>query len=118
MHPGRTTLMMSGVLCAGLLLSAGSSAAMPWSAAAGSIGVGESSLIVPVQHWHHHHHRGYGYGVGAGIAAGAIIGGIIASEGARRADSDAVAYCARRFRSYDPQSMTYLGRDGYRHRCP
>ena len=29
-----------------------------------------------------------------------------------------VAYCARRFRSYDPNSQTYLGRDGRRHPCP
>lgn len=31
---------------------------------------------------------------------------------------DAVAYCMRRFRSYDPMSGTYLGFDGYRHACP
>ncbi|HZS65200.1 MAG TPA: BA14K family protein [Xanthobacteraceae bacterium] len=30
----------------------------------------------------------------------------------------AIAYCMRRFRSYDPYSMTYLGFDGRRHRCP
>jgi hypothetical protein len=30
----------------------------------------------------------------------------------------AVSYCVRRFRSYDPYSMTYLGYDGLRHRCP
>lgn len=30
----------------------------------------------------------------------------------------AIAYCMRRFRSYDPYSMTYLGYDGYRHPCP
>ena len=29
-----------------------------------------------------------------------------------------VAYCMRRFRSYDPHSGTYLGNDGYRHACP
>ncbi|MEX0842432.1 MAG: BA14K family protein [Xanthobacteraceae bacterium] len=30
----------------------------------------------------------------------------------------AIAYCMRRFKSYDPYSMTYLGYDGYRHYCP
>jgi hypothetical protein len=30
----------------------------------------------------------------------------------------AVAYCMRRFRSYNPQTGTYLGTDGYRHPCP
>jgi hypothetical protein len=29
-----------------------------------------------------------------------------------------VASCARRFRSYDASSGTYLGRDGRRHACP
>ena len=31
---------------------------------------------------------------------------------------DVVAYCARRFKSYDPGSGTYLGYDGLRHPCP
>ncbi len=31
---------------------------------------------------------------------------------------DAVAACAQRFKSYDPQSGTYLGYDGQRHPCP
>jgi hypothetical protein len=31
---------------------------------------------------------------------------------------DAAAYCAQRFRSYDPRSGTYLGLDGKRHPCP
>jgi len=30
----------------------------------------------------------------------------------------AVAYCAQRYRSYDPRSGTYLGNDGLRHPCP
>ena len=72
-------------------------------------------------------------GIGAGIA-GAIIGGAILGAqpygyaygpyyGQRTyypgyAVSDPVAYCLRRFRSYDPMSGTYLGFDGYRHPCP
>ncbi|HMJ27234.1 MAG TPA: BA14K family protein, partial [Xanthobacteraceae bacterium] len=31
---------------------------------------------------------------------------------------DSVAYCMQTYRSYDPQSGTYLGNDGYRHPCP
>jgi hypothetical protein len=30
----------------------------------------------------------------------------------------AIAYCARRFRSYDANSQTYLGRGGERRSCP
>lgn len=37
----------------------------------------------------------------------------VADEG-----NDAVAYCERTFRSYDPASGTYLGYDGRRHPCP
>lgn len=85
--------------------------------------------------------RGYGRGFGyrrgpgagaavgpgiAGLAAGAIIGGVIANSQAHAAPvyagpgqgADAVAYCARRFRSYDPASGSYLGNDGARHACP
>lgn len=32
--------------------------------------------------------------------------------------ADAVAYCMQTYRSYDPQSGTYLGYDGFRHPCP
>jgi hypothetical protein len=28
------------------------------------------------------------------------------------------AYCAQRYRSYDPASGTFLGYDGLRHPCP
>jgi hypothetical protein len=90
--------------------------------------------------------RGGGWGgAAAGLAAGAIIGGAVASQpwygydydyapgyysygydpgygyaspGYVTAPPDANAYCASRFRSYDPASGTYLGYDGLRHPCP
>jgi hypothetical protein len=31
---------------------------------------------------------------------------------------DPVAYCTQRYRSYNPQTGTYLGNDGQRHNCP
>ena len=37
---------------------------------------------------------------------------------APRVDRDAIEYCMRRYRSYDPESRTYLGYDGFRHPCP
>ena len=68
------------------------------------------------------HHRGFGVGAGlAGLAAGAVIGGAIASQVAPAyvgPDANAVAYCSRKFKSYDPSSGTYLGYDGNRHACP
>ncbi len=74
--------------------------------------------------------RGYNNGasIGAGIAglaAGAIIGGVIANsqrptyyEMSPGTMDDATSYCVRRFRSYDIRSGTYLGYDGMRHACP
>ena len=79
-----------------------------------------------------------GGGFFPGAVAGAVIGGAIASQGyygapgyyddqyddgavavaPAPAGDDAVAYCMQTYRSYDPQSGTYLGRDGYRHPCP
>ena len=76
-----------------------------------------------------------------GLATGAIIGGALAQprvyspgyydqgyqtyydpgytgtvvQGSPDAD---VAYCSRRYRSYDPASGTFLGYDGLRHSCP
>ena len=41
------------------------------------------------------------------------------APGAPQAQSqDAAAYCAERFRTYDPASGTYMGYDGMRHPCP
>lgn len=63
--------------------------------------------------------RGVGVGVGVGVAAG-IIGGAIAADAARRqaAEDDAVAYCMRRFRSYNPNTGTYIASGGIERPCP
>jgi len=78
--------------------------------------------------------RGGGWGYyGGGFAAGAILGGMLAApyyypppyygyaEPGYYGDvapDGAVDYCMRRFRSYNPNTGTYLGNDGYRHPCP
>ncbi|GLR88216.1 BA14K family protein [Bradyrhizobium iriomotense] len=48
----------------------------------------------------------YYYDQGPGVAVVPDTGG------------DSAAYCAQRYRSYDPASGTYLGYDGLRHPCP
>jgi hypothetical protein len=94
--------------------------------------------------WHGGSWRHRGGGFWPGVAAGAAIGAIGSSyayygdgpyygdgyydnsyydDGATVAvvpdnGGDASAYCAQRFRSYDPASGTYLGNDGMRHPCP
>ena len=88
------------------------------------------------------HHRGGGFwpGVAAGAAIGALgssyayYGGPYYGDGYYADDGyyddggtvavvpdsggDSPAYCAQRYRSYDPASGTYLGYDGLRHPCP
>jgi hypothetical protein len=89
--------------------------------------------------WHGHGWGGPAIGFGAGVAVGPAFGAPYygyepyygyqpdyayepyayephAYAPPRYADAD--AYCASRFRSYDPYSHTYLGYDGFRHHCP
>ncbi len=91
---------------------------------------------------------GWGWGWGApvagGLIAGAIIGGALAAPygpgyygpgyypppvaygpgyypprvAYGPPPGDAISYCMQRFKSYDPNSGTYLGYDGGRHPCP
>jgi hypothetical protein len=69
------------------------------------------------------------YGPGIGFATGLAIGSAFASPyyyapaprvyyGVPSRSSDEIAYCSRRFKSYDVASGTYLGYDGQRHPCP
>lgn len=86
--------------------------------------------------------RGYRYNrgaaVGAGIAAGALgalaAGALLAPGPVYAAppppvyvapapvyaepDADAIAYCSRRFRSYDPSTGTYIASGGVVRACP
>ena len=79
-------------------------------------------------------YRGHYYGGGpswGGLGYGAVLGGLLLAPYALGPEyyaypdeyylappDDAVAYCMRRFKSYDLRSGTYLGYDGYRHPCP
>ena len=88
--------------------------------------------------WHHHHRGGFWPGFAAGAAIGglssyAYYGGPYYDDGyyddgyyddsatvavVPDTGGDSAAYCAQRYRSYDPASGTYLGYDGLRHPCP
>jgi hypothetical protein len=103
-----------------------------------ALALAASSIIAiapaDAQGWHRHH--GGGGAAFAGFAAGAILGGVLASQpygygpgyfgpgpayygpGPGYGGDDAVGYCMSRFKSYDPNSGTYLGYDGHRHSCP
>jgi hypothetical protein len=64
--------------------------------------------------------QSYGYYGGPGYAPGYYDDGYDdgAVAVAPAPGGDDVAYCMQRFRSYDPNSGTYLGNDGFRHPCP
>jgi hypothetical protein len=62
----------------------------------------------------------------AGLAAGALIAGAIANQAQAQPAAppppgtispSVAAYCARRYRSYDPASGTYLSTNGMRYVC-
>ena len=123
---------------AGVALGVAAMIAAPISASAaprhgGHHGGGGSHWRGGSAHWHggggphwrvgrYNHYRGYrGYGYyddsGAWVA-GTIFGLAAGAMAAGAANSNSVAYCEQRFRSYDPASGTYLGYDGVRHPCP
>ncbi|WP_448043292.1 BA14K family protein [Bradyrhizobium liaoningense] len=94
------------------------------------------------RHGHHHRRGGFWPGFATGVAVGglgsyAYYGGYGGGYGyyddpysyggyydepsvavVQDGGGDSAAYCAQRFKSYDPASGTYLGYDGRRHPCP
>jgi hypothetical protein len=69
------------------------------------------------RHWRRHHERDFD----AEDAAAAIFGlaaGAIAGAAAGAAYDGSYERCAEAYRSFDPNTWSYLGYDGYRHRCP
>jgi BA14K-like protein len=140
----QVTRFAAVLLCgAGLAISAGAASAMP---AAHALAIKNAApATVETVRWGGGWHGGWrgrggwGWPLG-GFVAGAAIGSALAAPyyyggyypygyypaypayppagyGAPPA-GDATAYCAQRFRSYDPSTGTYLGFDGARHPCP
>ena len=127
---------------AAALLLIGTSAGALSPASAAPIGqplaMTGSASTAPIEQVRWYGHRGWGGGAFVGgLAAGAIIGGALAAPYyygspyyygpayppppaayAAPAEGDAVSYCMQRYRSYDPNSGTFLGNDGRRHPCP
>ena len=132
MRTVQSALIFTALTIGAASFSTGSVSALPLGSAAGGAELAarldQASPIMQVRS-----RRGDG-GVAAGIIGGMILGGIIASQrpyyynyppygyyGYYRSypyGDPAIAYCMRRFKSYDPYSMTYLGYDGFRHPCP
>ena len=131
----RSAFLLSSLVAGVALFPTGSASALPLSPAAGGAELAARlDAVLPTTEVQYRRGRRYNSGAAAaGIIGGAILGGIIASQAPRYYDpygpyypayrpypagDAAIAYCMRRFKSYDPYSMTYLGYDGFRHRCP
>jgi len=117
--------LVSACAAAAVVVGAGSASSLPIAPQALTAQIERSVPITQVRD---------GGAVAAGVIGGLIVGGMIASQAPYYYDypppyygypaygpypyDPSVGYCMRRFRSYDPYSMTYLGRDGLRHPCP
>jgi hypothetical protein len=134
MRSFRSAAILATAAIGGALLFGNPAGALPFTPAQATVPAKIGDTLPTLQV------RNRGGAVAAGILGGLIVGGIIASQGpyyegyppygydapypaygyypAYPGGGGATAYCARRFRSYDPMSGTYLGYDGLRHPCP
>lgn len=68
----------------------------------------------------HSHHHDLGIGIAAGVG-GFVLGALLTQPRTVYVDDDYgsrhVRRCFNRYASYDPDSDTYVGYDGYRHYC-
>jgi len=84
------------------------------------------------RHHHHYHGRDNSGAIIGGLAAGTLlglgVGALAAQPRAYAGDYEVppprgvawrnhVDYCLDRYRSYNPETDTYIGRDGYEYRC-
>ncbi|MDX8446721.1 BA14K family protein [Mesorhizobium captivum] len=74
-------------------------------------------------HGHHHHNREIGIGIAAGVG-GFVLGSLLSQQQPQPVYVDEygggswhVRRCLARYASYDPDSNTYIGYDGYPHYC-
>ncbi|SJM34529.1 BA14K-like protein [Mesorhizobium delmotii] len=71
-------------------------------------------------HHKHHHNKHLGIGIAAGVG-GFLLGTALAQPRTVYIEENGgswhVRRCLNRYQSYDPYSDTYVGYDGYRHRC-
>lgn len=139
------TTMIAAALAGGFALSTPALPAPLAPASATVAATGAPKLVEQVQYRRYWGPR-YGYygpryrynrgaAVGAGIAAGALgalAAGALLAPGPVYAepvppppprvyvepDADAIAYCSRRFRTYDPATGTYIGTGGVVRYCP
>ncbi len=121
----------TAAMLAGSTLIAGPAAAAPFHGP----GMGTMTFAGPgggdwwMRRGGHWHHGGNGWigpaiGFGAGVAVGSALAypyygyGPYYDYGPSYVYNDADAWCAARYRTYDPVTHTYTGYDGLPHPCP
>lgn len=119
--------LLGAIAGAGLLMSGATVPASPLGSSIQSFASAKSaSTVMQVQF--RRRRGGRGPGLGAAAAAGvigAVVGGIIASQAGPPPppavvveDDGAIAYCMQTYRSYNLNTGTYRGFDGFDHPCP
>jgi BA14K-like protein len=98
-------------IAAGALVGGAIAASRPWN------GYGGYGYDSGYYNGYGPSYGGYGYDPGYQGYQG-YQGYDVGYTGYSAAGGQDAAYCAQRFRSYDPASGTYLGYDGQRHPCP
>ena len=114
-HQRLSTRVKAGaaaLLAAGLLLAS----VAPSSAATRP--QGDEARVSRLSTMHHHFYRGVSRSQAAADRAGMDDSMMAVSDGEAASMDEATAYCADRFRSYDPSTGSYLGYDGNEHACP
>lgn len=89
----------------------------------GTTGAAMTLSTTPAHAWRGRGYYGrgrgwYGPAVGVGVGA-AIVGGAIAASAAAEAQrQEAISYCMSRYRSYNPETGTYIAKGGVERPCP
>jgi len=93
---------------------------------AGTLGAAvQPSAAGPHHHHGHGHGHGFGHSHGAAIGLGLGLGGFLLGSALAQPrtvviedyGSGHVRRCLARYRSYDPETDTYIGNDGYPRYC-
>lgn len=71
----------------------------------------------PGPYWGGYYGYGPGWGFAPGFATGVIVGSAVAVPPPPPPPANWYAYCASKYRSFDPRTGTYMGYDGRRHPC-
>jgi hypothetical protein len=139
MKMGTSKMAAAAALAAGVLISSAAGAA-PAASTQALAKQADSGVEVVRDYggrhgWRGHRHRGdgWGWGLGAAAATGLLLGapyalgayddddgydGDYAYSGEASYAGGGVARCEATFRSFDPDTGTYMGYDGVRRPCP